>query len=269
MSDSVEPKPGRAERAMISVLCALLPQGFSDRQRGEWTADVVSMAGSGAAARWRYLLAAAWTLPALRAHARKPGVDRPQATVSVNVPAAKVARVVVIGLGLPMLCWLIAVPLRWYLLDIPSRLQGAGPFDPKDLWPTEGLLIALVPLWVAMSIAAWAVVFGLWMLCWIAIVAAVSGLDWHGNTAWRRALAALLGLVLIAVAILGGPPFSEVGPSLMTGLFGVAALVFGLLTRGLRRRVRVLVVLTGLLASGVFAFHLTPLGQAMLLWYMD
>jgi hypothetical protein len=58
------------ERATVAVLGALLPAGFRDRQRAEWSADLAELASEGGAVRWRYLLAAAWTLPALRSVVR-------------------------------------------------------------------------------------------------------------------------------------------------------------------------------------------------------
>lgn len=59
-----------AVRAVLAVLVRLLPAGFRDRQRAEWSADLADLATEGTTARWRYLLAAAWTLPALRALVR-------------------------------------------------------------------------------------------------------------------------------------------------------------------------------------------------------
>ncbi|WP_229072048.1 hypothetical protein [Actinoplanes sp. DH11] len=57
-------------RAALAVLAALLPAGFRQRQRAEWAADLADLAAHGTVTRWRYLLAVAWTLPALRAAAR-------------------------------------------------------------------------------------------------------------------------------------------------------------------------------------------------------
>ncbi|MFI1994792.1 hypothetical protein [Actinoplanes sp. NPDC020271] len=59
------------ERAAVAVLGRLLPVGFRDRQRAEWSADLADLASEGGAVRWRYLLAAAWTLPALRSLVRR------------------------------------------------------------------------------------------------------------------------------------------------------------------------------------------------------
>jgi hypothetical protein len=73
----VDDRIGWGQRAVVEVLCWLLPAGFRDRQRAEWVGDLLAMsqAGVSAAGRRRYLFAAAWTLPVLRAHARPPGVD--------------------------------------------------------------------------------------------------------------------------------------------------------------------------------------------------
>ncbi len=106
-------------RAAVWVLSQLLPAGFRARQQAEWTGDLIALSASGAGGRWRYLFAAAWTLPSLRAHAQHPGVDRPQAIVpmpTISVTALK--RVVLVGLGVPVVVWLLSVPLRYYLLDV-------------------------------------------------------------------------------------------------------------------------------------------------------
>ncbi len=97
MTRSVPP----LERATVAVLGTLLPAGFRDRQRAEWSADLADLASESGIVRWRYLLAAAWTLPALRALVRssRPGpswrgvrvhLARP-GTSGIVVPAVLVA----------------------------------------------------------------------------------------------------------------------------------------------------------------------------------
>jgi hypothetical protein len=54
----------------VAALAALLPVGFRDRQKAEWTADLTDLASAGAVVRWRYLMAALWTLPKLRSLVR-------------------------------------------------------------------------------------------------------------------------------------------------------------------------------------------------------
>ncbi|WP_203827409.1 hypothetical protein [Actinoplanes palleronii] len=63
-------------RAVLAVLARLLPPGFRQRQRAEWAADLAELAPAGPATRWRYLLAAAWTLPRLRSALRPAGLPR-------------------------------------------------------------------------------------------------------------------------------------------------------------------------------------------------
>src|SRR6266550_9581436 len=63
------------DRVLVAALCSALPAHFRARQRAEWTADLLALAGG--SARWRYLLGAAWTLPTLRALARRAQVDGP------------------------------------------------------------------------------------------------------------------------------------------------------------------------------------------------
>jgi hypothetical protein len=54
-------------RIAVAVLARLLPAGFRDRQRAEWEADLLDLSRR---QRLRYLVAAAWTLPELRAAVR-------------------------------------------------------------------------------------------------------------------------------------------------------------------------------------------------------
>ncbi|WP_436532583.1 hypothetical protein [Actinoplanes sp. HUAS TT8] len=60
-----------AERILVAVLAGLLPPGFRERQRAEWSADLADLRSAGPAVRCRYLMAAAWTLPTLRRAVRR------------------------------------------------------------------------------------------------------------------------------------------------------------------------------------------------------
>lgn len=174
----------RAQRGAIWLLCRFLPEGFRTRQRDEWTGDLIAI---GATGQWRYLFAAAWTLPALRAHASKPGVDRPHTMVASSMPAITASRIIVWGLGFPVLAWLIAVALRYYLLDIPGMFAGMaagtyhGPFDPKELWPMDGLFVVLIPLWIALTVGAWAIIIGWLLIAWHDTEISQAMLNWHAD----------------------------------------------------------------------------------------
>lgn len=267
--------PTRAERAAIWMLCRLLPEGFRARQHAEWTGDLIAMSGSGAGARRRYLLAAAWTLPALRAHARKPGVDRPHAIVPPTVPVTTLVRLILIGLGLPVLSWLIAIPTRYYLLDVPGRIAGSMPFDPKELWPMDGPFIVLVPLWVALMLGAWAVIFSSMLLTWIGLTAAVLAAAERRADRRFREILGIAGLVVVVAGIANGyvgllqVSDSPVDRGLASAGLGAVAVLVGFGARGLTRRRRAIVVLTGLAAIAIFAWHQTPTGEAMLNWHLD
>ncbi|GIH02578.1 hypothetical protein Rhe02_06450 [Rhizocola hellebori] len=271
--------PARAERAMIAVLSRLLPAGFRDRQRAEWTGDLVELSAAGARARWRYLFAAAWTLPALRAHAGKPGVDRPTTIVPPSLTATLLVQKILVGLGLPVVCWLIAVPFRYFLLDIPARLapDSGMPFDPKDLWPIDGPFIFLMPLWVVLSFGAWALIFDWMLVGWLGVTALLLGLTQRG-AGWRsRATSGLIGAAVVAIALqglgvrigLGSGSSPYQGMGLATAVLGGVAIIAGVSMRGISRRSRVLVLLTGLAAVTIYFWNQTPMGIDMITWYMD
>jgi hypothetical protein len=264
---------------VIRALCRLLPEGFRARQGAEWTGDLVALSPSGSGTRWRYLLAAAWTLPALRAHAGKAAVDRPPTMVAPSLPVTTLTRVVLVGLGLPVLAWLIAVPLRYYLLDVPARIAPYShmPFDPKDLWPMDGPFILLVPLWVLLGLGAWAMMFDWMLVAWVGMAAAVLGSAQRG-AGWKHRLASsVIGAAIAIIAIAGfrtrqelGPVFSpEPGKGLTAVALGGIAVIIGLGVRGVSGRSRIAMVLAGLIAIAIFAWHQTPTGLAMIYWYMD
>ncbi len=268
--------PARAERAVVWMLCRLLPAGFRARQQAEWSGDLVALSGGGAGARWRYLLAAAWTLPALRAHAKKAGIDRPIAMVIPSPPVATLVRIVLVGLGLPVLSWLIAIPLRYVLLDVPARLESYSgmPFDPKDLWPMQGPLIVLVPVWIILSFGAYAIIFDWMLVTWIGLLVAVLGAAQRGVGWMHRVVSGLIGVTLVAGALTISRtydllmPFSA-RPALAAAALGGGAVIVGVSVRRVSLRKRVTMVLTGLTAIAIFAWHYTSVGMAMLSWFMD
>ncbi len=273
----------RAQRGAIWLLCRFLPEGFRNRQRDEWTGDLIAI---GATGQWRYLFAAAWTLPALRAHAGKPGVDRPHTMVlAPPLSVTTLYRVILIGLGLPVLSWLIAIPFRYYLLDIPgifaamAQQQYAGPFDPKDLWPMDGPFVVLIPLWVILTVLSWAVIVSYLLVTWIGIATLIAGTARRRIGAKHRIISALIGVTIMAAAITVGEAGRSMGwipasvrlmdEGLTTAVVGALALVFAFSARGLARRRRITVIVIGLTAIAIHAWHYTEIGQAMLNWHLD
>ena len=266
--------PTRMERAVVWMLCRLLPAGFQARQRAEWTGDLIALSTAGAAARSRYLFAAAWTLPSLRAHARRAGFDRPQTTVSASVPIRTLVRILIVGLGVPLVSWLIWVPARWYLLDVPGRFSTGQTFDPKELWPAEGTWAVLQPLWIALHLSSYTVVMGSFLVAWIGISTAVLGPLQRGATGKQRFLTTLLGVATIAFGpalwvILPMSGQSAVDGGLTTAIVGTIAVVTAINARGLTRRSRVAALTLGFAGIAIFVFHLTALGRAMFSWLLD
>ncbi|MFI5494187.1 hypothetical protein [Actinoplanes sp. NPDC051859] len=147
------------ERSAVAVLARLLPAGFRDRQRQEWTADLMTLSSTRAAVRWRYLLAAAWTLPALRSIVRT-GFGGGPFTATAAPTLVLVARVLTIGLGWPVISWLVAVALRYQLYDVPSRRAAGISTATTDLWPSNGPLVVLGPLWGILEMGAWIAYMG-------------------------------------------------------------------------------------------------------------
>lgn len=274
---------GRAERAAVWVLCRLLPVGFRARQRSEWTGDLIAIGGGAAIARWRYLFAAAWTLPALRAQVYRSGLDSPRpggSAVRASVAVEMITKVLYVGLGLPVLSWFIAIPFRYVLLDIPGRFahmqENPRPFDPMDLWPVDGPFVVLIPLWVALSLGAWAALIGPLMSTFVAFVATLVNPKYMGASRFQRVVWAVLGAALLMI-ITVLTFLSDLVPvlryaidrGLSAGLYGCLTVLAAVALRGLSRRRRMALVLVGLGGIAVFVTHQTAVGEAMLSWYLD
>jgi hypothetical protein len=189
------------------------------------------------------------------------------------------ARIIMFGLGGAVLSWLIAIPLRWYLLDMPARFAASGErpveFDPGKLWPTEGPFVVLWPLWIVLMIGAWGFVIHWVMILWLGITTAVVGATQRNARHAVRIITFLLGATMATLAyrafsdlrlgsLFGNPPFG-----LVPAILGANAVLFGVAARRLARRTRIAVVLAGLGAIGIYASYFTPLGAAMLQWHLD
>jgi hypothetical protein len=103
-----------AERIAVAVLARLLPPGFRDRQRAEWSADLADLRSAGAVARCRYLAAAAWTLPTLRRAVR---ADRAASPSRLSVHGLRA------GLGRPGTPGIVALAV---LVSLLAGLFGAA-----------------------------------------------------------------------------------------------------------------------------------------------
>ncbi|MEV0129878.1 hypothetical protein AB0H83_15635 [Dactylosporangium sp. NPDC050688] len=253
----------RGLRLAVAVLAVLLPSGFRDRQRAEWTADLMTLPTG----RWRYLFGAARTLPALRAAARRAGLSRgPAAAVRASLALAAPARILLAGLGWPVLSWLLVVPLPYFVFDIPDRIARTGVVDPKSLWPGGVLFWVLLPLMLALTFGAYVALAGGWLL------AATVGLAGAAvGAACRRIWLAVAGLALATLALLAitvvGLPMYD--PGYGAALLGTVAVGLGLWGRSLGRWQRGWLVVVGLAAAAVLVAHHTTLGAAMHAWYLD
>ncbi|GAA1499461.1 hypothetical protein GCM10009827_001260 [Dactylosporangium maewongense] len=252
-------------RLAVATLALLLPAAFRDRQRAEWTADLMTLP----AGHWRYLFGAARTLPALRAAAHRAGLSRGPVAAAATFPSDALARTLLAGLGWPVLSWLLMVPLRYFLFDIPGRIAaGGGPDDPKSLWPSGALFVVLLPLILALTFGAYVALAGGWLLAAsIGLAGAAVGVG------LRRLWLAVAGLSLAAAALLAvtvaGLPVFDADPGYGAALLGTTAVALGLWSRTLSRWQRGWLLTIGLAAAAVLAAHHTPLGAAMHTWYLD
>ncbi len=255
---------GQTHRA-VAVLAALLPAGFRERQAGEWLADLADLPGH--PARLRYLLAATWSLPALLAATRRAGGG---GGGLATYPVTIVARALLIGLGWPVLSWLVAGPGRWYALDVPALAQQhGGVVDPKDLWP---LADVLWPLWLVPTIGAHITMVG-WpfLAVSLALGIGIAGPTRRGRTGRQRTVTAVAGLALMVsglLTVIVQTGMDRVGPGFTVGALGLLCL--GLAAhRGLGRATRATLVLVGTAALYYQVTAYTAVGAAMQTWLFD
>jgi hypothetical protein len=182
------------------------------------------------------------------------------------------AWLLIFGLGLPVLGWFVACLGPYVLLDMPGRIAGGGelPFDPKDVYPTDGVFIVLEPVWIAMFVLGWLAMLGLGPLFgFIGFVALVVAAARRGVTWQHRLAAAGAGVALLAAAFGGflGQSFTDLGGT--AALLGLLAGGLGVAGRGLPRGQRIaLCVLCGA-ALAVFGVLNSPMGDPLLNWYQD
>ncbi|GAA0742083.1 hypothetical protein GCM10010199_68370 [Dactylosporangium roseum] len=268
------------------MLCRLLPAGFRGRQRDEWAADLLGLT-SGAGTRWRYLAGAAWTLPALRRAARRGGF----ADLSTVAPApgalTSIAHFLLLGLGWPVISWLIMVPITYLAADIPGRIARTGlTVDPNGLWPTDGPFVVLLPLETLLDLGAWAVILGgPFLLGTFGVSGLVLAVMQRRRSGRYRLVIAGVGLACLVLTVLGAGLVSRYAAfysetfglgdthgldSGRTGaVLGVAAGILAFAGRRLGVRIRSALVVLSVLAIMVPIVHLTATGAEMLNWYLD
>ncbi|MGH3715723.1 MAG: hypothetical protein ACRDT4_20030 [Micromonosporaceae bacterium] len=269
---------GPVQRLLVGALGRALPPHFRERQRAEWAADLLLLAGEPRLSRWRYLLGAAWTLPALRTVARDPsatgltgGVVRPAGAAITTV-----ARVLIVILVWALAGWLVVIIGPYLILDIPGRMATEPGFymGPEEVWPDWPMFVLMIPLvlggWLSISSAPVGPFFG------VAILAVAV---FERRRSWLHRMvvagvAVVVGVLPISLSILAGRtgwigwgllPFNGLGIALL-GLVGVITALAG---RSLPRRTRVVLGVLSAAALVTFAVHQTPFGTAMITWFMD
>ncbi|MEV4637644.1 hypothetical protein AB0J80_09860 [Actinoplanes sp. NPDC049548] len=263
----------RVECAIVSLLCLMLPLRFRERQRGEWTGDLMSLAQVDPAARWRYLAGAARTLPSLRSSIGRR--DASPIEVSSGVRET-VARILLLGMTWPILSWSVWVPTRYLAFDIPGRLARSGyttPIDPQSVWPFEGTPSWLRLVWTVPHLGAWAVVMGgPFLLAAVGVIGTVTAVLRRR----RRRVHRLTAAVAAPAAVLLAVAWTAVSTGLIirddgyvAGVLGVAAAVLGATTSSLRNRTRTALLILGVGAITVFLSFHTAAGIAMLTWFQD
>jgi hypothetical protein len=259
---SVSRPLSRGWRLVVHVLAALLPADLRERQRGEWTADLLDV-GDGPAGR--YLAGAALTLPSLWLAARRGRLATGfEATAGTGPVTGALARLLLVGLGWPIGSWVLAVPVN-YLLR-----HGAGDWKPGGL-----LLLALFPLLVTLVFGAYAALLGGPFLAGaLGIGAVVAGLTRRRSPVPQRLALALPGLAVTGAASLliftgAVAPVAELDRGYSAAVLGLFTLGFGLHSRRLRSPTRIALMLIGLGALGVFIAHHTMLGHTLQTWFMD
>jgi len=271
------------QRLVVTALSRLLPAGFRARQRAEWAGDLLALEDGPSGVRWRYLLGAARTLPALRAAAgRGRGADPPSLPITLGTGAAaltSLARVLLVGLGWPVVSWLLWVPGRYYLYDIPGTIARTGaPVDPKDFLPDSPLIYLALPVVLPLQFGALVALFGgMLMVMSCALAAVVVGVAQRRRSARHRLMLSVGGIVAI-LSVLGGmglgfgspgggQPF--VGAPFTTGALGCCALALGLFARSLTRRTRIALLLLAVGAAFVIGAQHTEVGGQWQTWFLD
>ncbi|MFG1609649.1 hypothetical protein [Actinoplanes sp. NPDC049265] len=247
-------------RVALRLMLALLPEDFRDRQRDEWTGDLLAL--TSATDRRRYLAGAARTLPSLRRAAhRRPAPDEIEVEPVVG---DTVARVLMSGLLFSMLAFYLFVPLRYY------AIADATTTDPKDVWPLNGDPGPLLPLWAVFSLTGWAVALG---SVFLLVSVTITGLVATAISRHRYAIGLVAALLLtLPAGLVASLIFALTGGEdhgYTAGLLGLVALLLAYLRKGLPRRTRILLALAGVAAVILPIWTATPSGTTVLWWWFD
>ncbi|MEU7905803.1 hypothetical protein [Actinoplanes sp. NPDC049118] len=253
------------ERVVVAALSRLLPTGFRARQRDEWTADLLDLADAPPAARWRYLFAAAWTLPTLRSFARRGAAAGSGGLRDAAVTPAGLrltAQIVVAAVGVPIFCLAVTGLLNW------AGFMGSWPDSLK--WPLW-FILAVPPL------ALWG--GGAWLVAWLGLLTTImTSLQRNVPIRQRRiarraglaTFVALSGTIILQLNNGGGwldPVIGSLsgtlGTAATTGPLGVATLILGVRSRTLSRRLRIALVVAGLLALTSLVLHHFPVDEVI------
>ncbi|MGX6603127.1 hypothetical protein ACWKSP_13445 [Micromonosporaceae bacterium Da 78-11] len=175
-----------------------------------------------------------------------------------------------VGLGWPVLSWLIWLPGRYYAADVPGRLARADYqilIDPNTVWPlghTPGWMIAL---WFVPAVGSYAAIYGPALLFSVGLVGGLSA----GRHPAARGVPLLvvasvvLGIVLLAVSISAATLVTDV----VVGAFGIAAVALGAVTATLSRRTRAALIAIGAGTVPLLLSLHTVAGEAMYVWLAD
>ena len=261
------------DRIVVTALALALPVHFRARQRGEWTADLSVLSTP---ARRRYLLGAALTLPTLHALARRVPTDGPQDVVRLASPSVQlIARVLIFSLGWTVLAWLVMLPARYLIFDIPSRLAAASPAgDSHSVWPADhgyGVLLPLIEMlyWGALAAATDAPFILVLALVAAVAVALQSRKPWQHRLRLafvRVAFIVMIALMLASIDVFFALMITGGGPALpLTGLVGAG---LGALGHDLSKSSRILVGVLGLAAVAIAVIDNT-VGLNMVVWFRD
>jgi hypothetical protein len=271
----------RRERAALALLGGLLPAGFRERQRDEWAGDLVALAGGD---RRRYLIGAARTLPILRSQVRNHPAAR---AVVLDMPAGlreTFARMLLIGLGWPVLSWLVWLPGRYYLSGVPGRLERSGymtQIDPNSVWPLGHTPDWLLPLWAVPFLGSYVAMYGPALLLSVGLVGGSgAGLRNRRHLVDRAALntltlgSVLVGLVLFLISsVVSLTTTSEAAGAVPTeavvAVLGVTAVALGAGTPTLARRTRAALIALGAATIPLLLSFHTAAGDALYTWLAD
>lgn len=262
----------RVRRAAVAALSRALPAHFRARQHAEWTADLLVLADQPTAAWIRYLLGAAWTLPALRRAAQRAAADGTAVVLpSSGLVARLTARVLMLSLGWTVPCWLLALPGQYLLYDIPGR-RAAGMAEPTLIWSGGPVWLQVVGVVLYLG-AATAVYDGpLLVLCALVAVVLLAferGLTAYDRIRWAALIAGAAvssGLIYLLVTFRLELGWTGGGPVLPTA--GLVALGLSAGGRGLSRPTRVALAALGLAAVAVAVIDPT-VGLDMVVWFWD